>query len=234
MKKTFSIINKFLIALASLGGVLISLFFAKEDGYSHWSKRFLFFTNLSNIWIGLTCLILAILLVIKLKTGKDCVKNWWYILKYVFTVSTTITGLVFCFLLAPNVNGQYHPWSFYSLLTHIVTPVLTLVDFFLDEHPNKFNAKHALLSLLPLLAYLAFASVFSLLKIDFGRGDTFPYFFLNYYSPAGFFGFSDVKPFVMGSFYWIIIFLLLTLSISFTLIKLYNLRFKKEEQKNTK
>ena len=41
------------------------------------------------------------------------------------------------------------------------------------------------------------------LGVDFGRGEAFPYFFMNYFSPAGIFGFSKNMPYIIGSFYWI-------------------------------
>jgi len=231
MRKIFSIINKFLIVFTSLGGVLLNLIFYKKDGYSSWGVRLLYFTNLSNIWIGITCLVLAILLIIKMVKGKDFIKGWMYILKYVFTVSITITGLVFCCLLAPNTNGTYQPWTFNSLLAHVFAPVFSIVDFFLDDYEIKFNKKHIFYTALPPFFYLIFASIFCILKVDFGRGDAFPYFFMNYYSPAGIFGFSDVKPFVIGSFYWIILFLILTLSLGLIYAKLHPTSLKLAKQK---
>ena len=231
-RKITSLTLKILITLTSLIGVILSLIFYKADSYSHWSKRLLYFTGQSNIWIGITCLVLSILIVLSLVKNKDYTKKWLYVLKFIFTISITITGIVFCTLLAPNARGQYNAWSLSSLLTHVFTPILAIVDFFVDDYKIIFNKKHIALSLIPPLLYFIFASVLCVLKVDFGRGDAFPYFFMNYYSPAGVFGFSDVKPFVIGSFYWIVLLLLLILGLSALYASLHpQTRKYKHEQK---
>lgn len=230
-KKIFSIVLKFLIFITSTTGVLVSFFNAKHDGYSHWHKRLLFFTGQSNLWIGLFSLILAILIIVKLTTHKDCVKNWLYTLKYVFTVSITLTGFIYCCLLGPFAGDSYNAWSVSSWLTHVVTPVLSITDFFIDDYKYVFKKRDILYSIIPPALYLAFCSILGLFNVDFGRGETYPYFFLNFNSPAGFFGFSDQKPFVLGSFYWIIIFLLMTLSFAFFLIYIHPQSIQKRKQK---
>lgn len=230
-KKIISIILKFLIGISSITGILISFFNAKYDGYSHWSKRLLFFTGQSNLWIGILSFILAILIIIKLTTHKDCVKDWLYTLKYVFTVSITLTGFIYCCLLGPFANSSYHAWSLSSWLTHVVVPILSIADFFIDDYKYVFKKRHIWYSIIPPALYLAFCAVLGLFQVDFGRGETYPYFFLNFKSPAGIFGFSNQKPFVIGSFYWIILFLLMTLSFAFLLIFIHPESIRKRKQK---
>ena len=233
-KKIISIILKFLIGITSLTGVIISFFNAQYDGYSHWSKRLLFFTGQSNLWIGILSFILAILIIIKLTTHKDCVKDWLYTLKYVFTVSITLTGFIYCCILGPFAGKSgaiLHTWSLSSWLTHIIVPVLSIADFFIDDYKYVFKKRHVWYSIIPPALYLAFCAILGVFNIDFGKGETYPYFFLNFNSPAGFFGFSDQKPFVMGSFYWIIIFLLMTLSFAFLLVFIHPESIKKRKQK---
>jgi hypothetical protein len=104
-----------------------------------------------------------------------------------------------------------------SFLTHVITPALAIFDFFFDKYRISLTKRHLFASLIPLFAYLLFVSILILLKVDFGRGDPYPYIFLNYYSPAGFFGFSDQMPYIFGSFYWFLI----ILSLVFGLGRLY-------------
>ena len=203
LRKRVCFFLKIAVVLSSLGGVFLSLIFAKGDGYSHWSKRLLYFTAQSNLWVGIT--FLALLLFPKRERKL-------YILKYVFTVSITVTGLVFCCLLAPFSDDSYHPWSLPNLLTHVLTPVLAVVDFFLDRR-YPLSGKQVLSVVLPLFFYFGFVTLLELLGADFGRGVPYPYFFFYYRSPAGIFGFSQIRPFFMGSFYWLAIFLALTLGL---------------------
>ena len=154
-------------------------------------------------------------------------KNFLYILKYVFTVSITLTGFIFCVVLAPGAaNDNYNAWSGSSIMTHVLVPVLTIVDFFLDPYRASLKKRHIFLTAVPPFIYSVFATVLVLMKVDFGRGDAFPYFFFNYYSPAGFFGFSDEMPYILGSFYWIIFMFLLIVGTGALYRRLYS--FKKK------
>lgn len=210
----FPYVLKALIPIVSLGGLILAFQGAGADGYSHWTKRLLYFTTQSNIWIALI-MPLILLLPLVPEAKRDTASRITYLLKYVFTVSITITGIVFCAILAPFADRDgYRAWTLSSILTHVVTPILAICDFVFDCPKLSIGRKEKLFTTIPPLLYLIFASVLSILKVDFGRGDPYPYFFLNYYSPAGVFGFSSQPPFVLGSFYWIIIFLLIVLGVA--------------------
>ena len=218
---------KVAILLSALGGVVLSLFYAERDGYSHWSKRLLYFTGLSNIWIGICVLIILIAPFIK-ALNTDFAKDMLYALRYIFTVSITVTGIVYCFILAPFAEeGEFNPWTLSNVLTHVVAPLLTLVDFFIDENKLRLTKEHIAFTAIPPLMYFVFSSILNLLGVDFGRGDDYPYFFLNLKSPAGIFGFSDTPPFVIGSFYWILRFLFMVYSIALPLALVNNKILKK-------
>lgn len=198
---------QFLTCLSAFGGVFLSLLFATRDGYSHWSKRLLYFTAQSNLWIGIVFLFL-------LAYRKKPRPSWLALLKFVFTVSITVTGLVFCFLLAPFSDDNYTPWTFCNLLTHVFTPLFAAVDFFLENQPVSPPKNAVFASLLPPFCYCAVSVTLQIFEVDFGRGVPYPYFFLNYRSPARLFGFSRERPFFLGSFYWLALFFLLVLGIS--------------------
>lgn len=217
IKSKLSVILKIFITLSALGGVTLSLIEYKQDGYSNWYRRLLYFTAQSNIWIGTTCLFLSI------ATLYHFNEKWvklLYILKYIFTVSITITGLVFCTLLAPFAPKNYHLWVLSGYLTHIVTPILAIWDFFIDDYPLLIKRRHVVYSVIPPLGYFAITMIFSLFKVDFGRGEFYPYYFLNFRSPAGLFGFSSQAPFFIGSFYWTVLFSILIIFIAWVLKKI--------------
>lgn len=223
MRKRISFYLKWLITAVALVGVVLSFFNATADGYSHWSKRLLYFTSESNIWIALTCLAILLFPHIKSISNSIRVKKSLYVLKYIFTVSITLTGFIFCAVLAPGAeNDNYNAWTAASIMTHVIVPGLSVVDFFLDDYNVLLTRKHMLYTAIPPFLYLIFASILGFMNVDFGRGDTFPYFFMNYKSPAGIFGTSDVMPYRIGSFYWIVFMLLLILGISALYRKSYN------------
>ena len=229
MKNKISFFTKISVVAFSFIGVVWSFFNATSDGYSHWSKRLLYFTSLSNIWIALCCLAILLLPAVKSLRDNTRVKNLFYLLKYVFTVSITLTGFIFCAVLAPGAaNDNYNAWTVASIMTHVMVPVLSVADFYLDGYRIELKKRHISLSTLPPLLYMIFASVLVILNVDFGRGDPFPYFFFNYYSPAGIFGFSDVMPYRVGSFYWIIVMLGIIIGLGAIYRKLYNKKSKKD------
>jgi hypothetical protein len=165
--------------------------------------KLLFYTAQSNLWIGTNSLLLFFSYIFK---ARKRVKDRLYLLQYVFTVSITMTALVYCFLLAPFSKGVLdNPWNYPSIFTHVVTPIFSVVDFILDNGGIKIKAVHTLYALIPASLYFFTASVIELFGVDFGYGEPFPYFFMNYFSPAKVFGFSRQFPYYIGSFYWYII-----------------------------
>lgn len=206
MKKITSMILKLFAVLASLGGVLLGQITARADGYSAAWRRLLYFTAQSNLALGITLLLLLCL--------RGRAPRWLLMLRYMFTVSIVLTGLVFCLVLAPFAGEGYTPWTLTNLLTHVASPLLALFDFLLDRARVKNGMA---LSLLPPLGYVIAASLLGLLGVDFGRGVTYPYFFLNYCSPVGLFGVGGERPFVLGAFYWIAVLLGAVLSVAWLL-----------------
>jgi hypothetical protein len=168
--------------------VIAACILAERDGYSHWTKRLLYFTQLSNVWIGTTALAFVSFGIIKSNTDSSTFPKWLHTLRFIFTVSIAVTGIIYCGFLAPFAGDDYNPWTLTGIITHVVVPVLSLADFFVDADRTSFTKKHALLGVCPVLIYFVFASILCAAKVDFGRGDPYPYFFMNYYSSAGFFG----------------------------------------------
>ncbi len=208
MRKSITLINKLCVVAFALGGVLLSMLTSSLDGYSHWTKRLLYFTCQSNLWIGFT----QLFLIFSIIRGDEKKQGGLYFFRYVFTVSITITAIVFCGLLGPNADASYRPWSLSSIMTHALAPFFAIVDFFVDYREIRLSVKGIGLSILPPAIYTVIASILCVMGVDFGRGDAFPYFFMNYFSPAGIFGFSNQMPFIIGSFYWIAMLVLLIIS----------------------
>lgn len=230
MRNKISFSLKIVVVIAAFAGVIWSFFSASADGYSDWSKRLLYFTAQSNIWIAF-CFIAILIIAAKRFENSTRVKKILYLLRYVFTVSITLTGFIFCFVLAPGAEkGNYNAWTGSSILTHVIVPTFSIVDFFVDGYRVKLKKSHVPLVAVPPFLYMVFATVLVVLKVDFGRGDVFPYFFFNYYSPAGVFGFSDEMPYIVGSFYWMVTMLLMLVGMGAAYRALYTPK-KKDKTK---
>jgi hypothetical protein len=228
--KNISFILKWLIVLSSLGGVILGLYFAKRDGYSHWATRLMYFTGQSNIWIGVWTILLLIFPYIK-SLSTDKAKRILYIIRYIFTVSITVTGIVYCTLLAPFAYKEnFDAWTLSNILTHVVAPILSVLDFFLDEYKFKVTKENIIFTAIPPLVYFIFAGTLNIFDVDFGRGDPYPYFFLNLKSPAGIFGFSTTPTIVLGSFYWILLFIVMIYTIAAVFMVINSFIMKKASE----
>lgn len=217
--KKLSLLLKGLTLLTSLSGLMISMFESEAHGYSHWSKRFLYFTAQSNIWIGATMFVFLLYALFQKKPPA-----FMYALKYVFTVSITVTFLVFTCLLGPFGDPSYHLWALSSWLTHIFAPAFAIADFFIDREKIPLRGGQVWVCVLPPLTYSAVVVLLELFHVDFGRGLIYPYFFMDIRSPVGFFGFSNQIPYFAGTFYWFLALSLIVWGIGTLYLKLHGHR----------
>lgn len=211
-RKILSTAINFIIGIASILGVTLACVLAVEHGYSSPYVKLLYFTVQSNLWIGVVSIIVGVKSVIEIVKKEKIVCYTLYLLKFIFTVSITLTGVIFCALLAPFAD--FNVWYFSSVLTHVIVPTLSICDLFINQDQPKLKKKHVYLSIVPPLYYFFFAVILGACNVDFGRGEPFPYFFLNFNSEVGLFGFLDSNPPQMGSFYWIVLIILFIIGLS--------------------
>lgn len=230
-----SAITKYLILGFATAGILACVF---GSGFMAGGNILLkYFTIQSNIWIGLFGLIIGTVQFVNLKHGVLDLKRWAYVLQLVLTTSITLTGVVFCFVLLPTMvgneamRGTVLAWP--QIFLHVVVPILSVVDLLVWTRPVRFNFKFydSLFSLIPPLYYLVFSRIGYVRGWDFGGGVNYPYFFLNYDSPAGLIGFSKEMPYFMGVIWWIIAIALFVLLVSRFYQYLMIIFLKKNRQK---
>lgn len=224
-----SVVMKFLIAASALAGLILC--FKDAGGFMGGKMLLLYFTNQSNIWIGLAALILAVFQIISFSKGKYLLPKNLALIQEIFTVSISLTGVIYCFVLVPAfmaAGGDFNPFSLTQMLLHVVSPVLSIADFVLFTRGVSFRKAECFLATIPPFYYLGFSIVGYVRNWNFGMGN-YPYFFLNYGSPAGIFGFSKEMPYFMGSFYWILFIVLLVSGMSLLYITIANKKSKVKE-----
>lgn len=212
-RKALSLILKCVVVISAAVGTYLSA----VDGintYMSSKKAFMFFTIQSNIAIAIVCVIGAVLLL-----RNKPIANGWFVFKFVFTISITLTGAVFTFMLAPILGEK--AWSLRNVLTHVVVPLASVADFFVTGVFGDIQKKHIPYVLLPPLAYVIYAAVAFIAGWEFLPGRNYPYFFLNWNSPAGAFGFSKELPF-MGCVWWLILLTLLILGVGLIYVLILN------------
>lgn len=201
-KRIISMVLKAVTAICALAAVLMCVFLP-EDDFMGGARAFMYFTIQSNIWIGIVCAVgLARMIKGKAQSRKTM------LIKFIFTVSITLTGCVFCFMLAPQLGAK--AWELNSLFAHVIVPVCSVADFLLTGGDVPFRKWDEWFDLLPPLYYVLFAALGYVCNWQFAPGQNYPYFFLNWGSEAGAFGFSEQLPFI-GVMWWILILLVLLL-----------------------
>lgn len=205
MAKILSVLLKVTVVVGAIVGVVLSHYNAR--GFMGGNSTFLFFTIQSNLWIAILDLVALAMMA---RGGVS--RRWYSLAQLIFTVSITLTGVVFCFVLAPTM-APGTAFGAANVLTHVVVPLSAIVDFVVCRKSYAFRRIDALFPTLPALYYLAFASVGYVMDWPFGEGVNYPYFFLNWGSPAGAFGFSSEFPF-MGVVYYIAAILVFLIALS--------------------
>lgn len=145
-----------------------------------------------------------------------------YVIKYIFTVSILLTGIVYNLILAPQYaiyfGSFFKAYSISVTILHVIVPLLAVISYvFFDKNPIKRNFD--LLGCTMPMLYVLFIIVLSMVSTnDYlfdgigGIPSRFPYFFLDYIS-HGWFTLSG-NMVELGAFYWILIGFILVIIIS--------------------
>lgn len=221
-RRLLSLLLKLVTAVSAAVGVYLS---ATDGLFAFMSGKrvFMYFTIQSNIAIALICAVGAVLMLMKKR-----VKNLWFVIKFVGTVAITLTGGVFAFVLAPTLGDK--AWNLRNILTHVVVPLASIADFFVTGIFGELEKKHIPFALLPPLAYVIYAAIAFVNGWEFTPGKCYPYFFLNWGSPAGAFGFCDELPF-MGCAWWLLAGAALILGIGLLYVTIVNRMKRKSMDK---
>lgn len=221
-RKITSIILKVVVIISAILGTVLSAIMS-SDAFMGGDTVFMYFTIQSNILIAIVCLIGLCFILLKKEVNRI-----WYIIKFVSTISITLTGLVFSFVLAPTMGLD--AWVFSNILTHVIVPVAAIVDFFFSSIEGKFKKLDILYVIIPPILYAIYAGIGYSLDWKFTKTTNYPYFFLNWGSEAKAFGFSSELPF-MGVMWWILLLLLLLIGLGFLYLKIIDVLKKKYERK---
>ena len=201
-----SVVLKVITILSAVTGTAIS---ASAAGSTFMGGKvvFMYFTIQSNIAIAIIC---AIGLYLMLSRKK--IPDVWYLIKFVGSVSITLTGVVFCAVLAPTLGDK--AWNLQNILTHVIVPLAAVADMFVTGINGSISKRGVLWCIVPPIIYAIYAGIGYVQSRKFSANATYPYFFLNWGSPAGALGFSDELPY-MGCVWWILAILIFLLAVGY-------------------
>ena len=205
-QKVISFILKGILIVSVVVGVILSAALG-ADAFMGGSTVFMYFTIQSNIAIALVALIGLYFMI-----SKKPISYIWYVIKLVGTVSITLTGAVFTFVLAPTMGAE--AWNGANILTHVIVPISAIADFFVVGINTEYRKIDILYVTIPPLLYAIYAGIGYACDWKFSKTANYPYFFLNWGSEAGAFGFSSKLPFI-GVVWWILLLLGVLIGIGF-------------------
>lgn len=195
-----------------------------------------YFTNLSNIFVDIV-LVGFMAFEVRAILQKKPIEhsNIAYRVKFLATISITLTFLVYMLILAPNASGgilhAYLSNGAASLCVHFINPALAILDFFLFDYEFKATKYDGLYGVIPPLAYLAFVFILSFFGMRWGTMYA-PYNFLNYGAKVGWFGFDlstmGWESFGVGVAYMIIVLVLIFIGLGYLFLFIQGLRRNKK------
>ena len=216
-KTILSFVLKAIVIVSAILGTFLSAY-AGRNSFMGGRTVFMFFTIQSNIAVAIISCIGFYFL------SKGNKNNIWGVIKFVGAVSITLTGAVFCVVLAPTMGKN--AWNFQNILTHVVVPVTYVIDFFITGIDFEIKKRNVLFVIIPPLLYSIYAGIGYVLNWQFAEGYNYPYFFLNWGSPAGAFGFVKGLP-IMGCAWWILLLLVLLIAVGLLYLKILDILRKK-------
>ena len=161
-------INAIIVVLEAVG-----FYGARSLGWG----QFWFYTQISNLLLGIVCILLSLFLLRCLRNGSR-IPFWLNFLKYTITIMVAQTFLVSLTVLSIAWGGigamMLGPVVRYF---HTLCPLLAVASFlFFDPQEKPFTLKHNALAMTPTIIYGAVAITLNVLRIWHG-----PYPFLYVY-----------------------------------------------------
>ncbi len=148
------------IAITVLSFVTWIMMFVSSGNENYQANGFfslLFFTVLSNLFVGIASFLLFIFQLVSFIRKENHVRRWMMVLKFASVVSVLLTALTVACFLAPraqmNQEGYFSLYASYNLFFHFIIPLLALVNFVFFENEPSLKFRYTFFSLLPVIFY---------------------------------------------------------------------------------
>lgn len=127
-----------------------------EEVISSWTAM-RYFTTLSNIFVAIAAAVLVAIHIRNAARDVYDVPKWAITLKYIATVSVTVTFLTVVFFLAPitALGGKSYFLLFEGnqFILHFLSPVMAIVSFIFFDGWEKLPFKSTFLTVIPTIIY---------------------------------------------------------------------------------
>ena len=133
-------------------GIMIYCLISLIKSLNNGNNRFIYFTNISNLLVGLMSLINAVFLMLSVIKKRDYVPQVFTLIKIILISMTTLTFFVVLLIIGP-VDGYQKNYSGRNFFTHLIVPLLSLFSYLFFEEKLQLKWKYSLLILVPFIIY---------------------------------------------------------------------------------
>lgn len=162
-KQLFRIISLITnISLFALGVTCLVYFILVPDAEE--SSRFMYYTNLSNLFLGIVSAISIPYIIKSIRKKEDAIPTWLSILKLVSVTATTMTAFIVITILVP-ATSFFSMYRDIRLVTHAISPILALVSFLVVE---KHVIYRWIWSLFGSITVLVYGTIYAILVFGLG------------------------------------------------------------------
>lgn len=132
--------------------IFVLIHFIQREVSGDPESRFIYYTNLSNIFVGLVYFINAILLIVGLVKNKLIYSKVFHIIKFTALTMILLTFFVTLLVLTPLTSFK-EMYSGDKYITHLIIPVLSVGTYFILDREPMFGWKCSLFSLTTTVIY---------------------------------------------------------------------------------
>mgnify|MGYP003571385222 CR=1 FL=1 len=116
-----------------------------------------YFTTLSNIFVAIAAAVLVIIYIKNAASDSYDIPKWAITLKYVATVSVSVTFLTVVLFLSPITalggKGYFSLFENNAFVLHFLTPVLAIISFIFFDGSDEIPFKSTFLTVIPTIIY---------------------------------------------------------------------------------
>lgn len=159
----------FIMVILEIVGLVLSI-------ERHGLNVFYYFTENSNYLTLLISLLFCIYSIIGITNNKK-IPRWIYTLRFVSTISLSITFCVVLFLLIPMYPDTWFFMLFGSsnLYQHLLCPLISITSFIAFERNNNLEKTTIFISIVPILIYGIVLILLNIFRITEGP---YPFFYV--------------------------------------------------------
>lgn len=175
LKKQLNIFICSLIVILGISSFIVS---AINESGGNILLNFRYMTINGTLFTLLISLIIVVLNMIEIKSGKEFTSQLLYLIRLSAVVTESIIAIVIAMSFLPFIPDSPNVFQYDSFNMHVIIPLLSVLSFLINDHPiEKMNPMMRLHSVWPITLYAVV--VVTLIILGLIPQENIPYSFLE-------------------------------------------------------